>query len=265
MLKKRMITGLILTVLALWIILAWPLWTFVLLTALIFSWAGWEWCKLRHWLSNNLAFGFMTGLWLLFLITHFLDVYFILSIAFFGWLLAAGLLLFYPRYLPHWFSKHWAGFVIGYLLFVPSWLALIEAFRLGRVYLLFGLLLIWSADTGAYFVGRQWGKHYLAPRISPGKTIEGALGGIILALLIALGVLFFWHTPFTRWLDWLGLSMIVVIASMIGDLFESMAKRIAAVKDTGHLLPGHGGVLDRMDSTLCAFPVYVLGIWILHL
>ncbi|WP_028388319.1 phosphatidate cytidylyltransferase [Legionella fairfieldensis] len=128
------------------------------------------------------------------------------------------------------------------------------------VYLLF---LVWAADIGAYLVGRQWGKHKLIPWVSPGKTVEGALGGFILALLIALGGYFYFRPDAS--LGWFLLAVITTLFSMMGDLFISMLKRRSKIKDTGHLLPGHGGVLDRLDSLIAASFLFYCGLAFLAL
>jgi phosphatidate cytidylyltransferase len=138
----------------------------------------------------------------------------------------------------------------------------------GHRWLLLALFLVWSADTGAYFAGRAlggklFGGRKLAPRISPNKTIEGLLGGLLLALVVAMiGAPLAGAT-----VDQLPavalVSLVSVGFSVFGDLFESMLKRHVNVKDSGNLIPGHGGVLDRVDSVLAALPVFALGkIWL---
>ncbi len=125
--------------------------------------------------------------------------------------------------------------------------------------LLVFFFIIWSADTGAYLAGRSLGKHKLAPRISPGKTIEGLIGGLVGALTIAalVGVLV-WDLSAGRLIFWLLAAVFITLLSVAGDLFESIYKRRAGVKDSGKLLPGHGGVLDRIDSACAALPPYML-------
>ncbi|MEA1888215.1 MAG: phosphatidate cytidylyltransferase [Pseudomonadota bacterium] len=125
--------------------------------------------------------------------------------------------------------------------------------------LLVFFFIIWSADTGAYLAGRSLGKHKLAPRISPGKTVEGLIGGLAGALLIAamVGVLI-WELPADKLIYWLIAVVFITLLSVTGDLFESIYKRRAGVKDSGKLLPGHGGVLDRIDSACAALPPYML-------
>lgn len=125
--------------------------------------------------------------------------------------------------------------------------------------LLVFFFIIWSADTGAYLAGRSLGKHKLAPLISPGKTIEGLIGGLVGALVIAaiVGVLV-WELSVGKLIFWLLAVVLITLFSVTGDLFESIYKRRAGVKDSGKLLPGHGGVLDRIDSTCAALPPYML-------
>ncbi|WP_028920460.1 phosphatidate cytidylyltransferase [Pseudoxanthomonas suwonensis] len=129
----------------------------------------------------------------------------------------------------------------------------------GHRWLLTALALVWAADSGAYFAGRQFGRHKLAPVISPNKTVEGALGGVVAGVLIALA--FGWFAgATTAQLPALALvAAVTVAASIVGDLVESLLKRQAGVKDSGDLIPGHGGVLDRVDSVLAALPVFAIG------
>ncbi len=132
----------------------------------------------------------------------------------------------------------------------------------GALRLLFALVLVWAADVGAYFAGKGFGRRKLAPNVSPGKTWEGVYGGLTLALLIAVaaGVWLFKLPDAAAWLPFLLLCVAVVLLSIVGDLGESLLKRQVGVKDSGTLLPGHGGVLDRVDSLLAALPAMALGL-----
>ncbi len=150
----------------------------------------------------------------------------------------------------------------GYFVLLPTILGL-EILKAGDCaapeLLLVFFFIIWSADSGAYLAGRTLGKHKLAPRISPGKTIEGLAGGIAGALIIGaiVGVLV-WELPTEKLFLWLLAVIFITLFSVAGDLFESIYKRRAGVKDSGKLLPGHGGVLDRIDSACAALPPYML-------
>jgi phosphatidate cytidylyltransferase len=125
---------------------------------------------------------------------------------------------------------------------------------------LFLLVLIWAADVGAYFAGRAYGKNKLCPAVSPGKTLEGVYGGIALSQLVAISYVYISiQTPSVNdFLMFCFLSLSVALVSVLGDLFESVLKRIAKVKDSGKLLPGHGGLLDRIDSLTSSAPIFFL-------
>jgi len=128
----------------------------------------------------------------------------------------------------------------------------------GDLYFIYLLFLIWAADSGAYAAGKLWGAHKLIPLVSPGKTAEGLLGGLCASGLIML--IGYWYFKPLNSLEWFGLSTLTVLLSVFGDLFISMLKRHSGVKDTGHLLPGHGGLLDRLDSLIAASPLFYIGL-----
>ena len=133
----------------------------------------------------------------------------------------------------------------------------------GPAWTLFVLLVIWAADTGAYFAGSRWGSRKLAPRISPGKSWEGLFGGLALAMVVAAAAVPVLGLAWLQLPQLLLLVLLTVLVSVAGDLFESLMKRHAGAKDSSDLIPGHGGVLDRIDSLLAALPVFVLGkIWL---
>lgn len=150
----------------------------------------------------------------------------------------------------------------GSLSVIPAWCALAwlhNSSTIGPRWALFAVAIAWAADSGAYFVGVRYGKHKLAPRISPGKSWEGVLGGVIAILLLAIAA-----TPllglFWSELGWLLLLTIVtMIFSVVGDLFESLMKRHSGHKDSSDLIPGHGGLMDRLDSLLAVLPIFVIG------
>jgi phosphatidate cytidylyltransferase len=148
------------------------------------------------------------------------------------------------------------------LAILPAWLALMKLHaepQYGHRWALFVLILIWTADTAAYFTGKRYGTTKLAPRISPNKTIAGAWGALAGAgaLVVAGGWLL--DARGIPLVELVGLALLTVVASIIGDLFESLLKRQANVKDSGALFPGHGGLLDRVDSQFAAMPIFVVG------
>jgi phosphatidate cytidylyltransferase len=152
----------------------------------------------------------------------------------------------------------------GYVAFVGAWLALVALLVAGGPWLiLWVLIVVWSADIGAYFAGRQFGKRKLASMVSPGKTWEGAIGGTVLSGV--LGSTLGTTVPALQTLtpdlwQWMVGSLVIAIVSVFGDLFESALKRARGVKDSGGLFPGHGGMLDRVDSLIAALPCVALAV-----
>ena len=141
----------------------------------------------------------------------------------------------------------------GFIVVLPAALAMtwLEPRRLLAI-----LVLVWIADSAAYFVGRAWGRRKLAPAISPGKTWEGAAGGVAGALVYAIICKRFFDD--VGWIPYIAAAALLAVLSIVGDLFESAAKRRAGVKDSGALLPGHGGILDRIDSATAVLPLAAL-------
>jgi len=164
--------------------------------------------------------------------------------------------LFWIVVVPWWLRRGVQGrslAIAGFVVILPAALAFVT---LKPLEVLLLLLLVWIADTAAYFVGRAWGRRKLAPGISPGKTWEGAIGGAAGALVYAIICGTFFEGLF--WVPYLLAAALLAVLSIVGDLFESAAKRQADVKDSGTLLPGHGGVLDRIDSATAVLPAAAL-------
>lgn len=157
--------------------------------------------------------------------------------------------------------------VLGLILLPATWFALVFLRELGLIFLLSMMALVWVADIGAYFVGKAFGKRKLAVQISPGKSVEGAIGGLLLCYVYAFACVYFFSfesTLFGAWairFGWIPMFLMVTVLtafSIFGDLFESQLKRLAGVKDSSHLLPGHGGVLDRVDALIPTMPIAAL-------
>ncbi len=262
MLKKRIITAVILIPLLILVILFLPMPWFSILIGAVIAWAGWEWSGLIGWKDSSWRTVYTAVVVVALIITYFLPINWVLAIAFFAWIWASVGMLNYAM------GRSSLGLqypilkaLMGLLALVPCWLAVgvIRETIGGPVWLLIGLLLIWGGmDTGAYIAGRLWGRRQLAPRVSPNKTWEGFLGGIILTLILAIIVSLLLQEAPHRFLMICILAVITGIFSVLGDLVESMLKRQVGMKDSGSGLPGHGGILDRIDSVTAALPVFAL-------
>jgi phosphatidate cytidylyltransferase len=273
MLRQRVVTALVMLAVllpALFHPVAVP---FAVLTLALMAAAGWEWARLngvgtRQALLLGVALGVaMAVLWWGVPLGAWLPrIWLLASLAWFclgGVLLAGGVARWatWPR------AWRLAG---GMLLLAVAWMAMVEARQIGLVYLLSVMTLVWMADLAAYFGGRAFGRRKLAPSISPGKSWEGALSGFAGVCALAL----FWLWFDTLWPDdslsvfgvllgygvpWLAAGLVLLTAmSVVGDLVESLVKRSAGVKDSSGLLPGHGGVLDRIDALLPVLPVALM-------
>jgi phosphatidate cytidylyltransferase len=190
----------------------------------------------------------------------------ILWVAVVWWMLSAFLTFFYPKYSGFWSNHRTVRGLFGFFTLIPTWLAFvilrsseygIDSYH-GAQLLMFLFLLVWGADIGAYFVGKAIGKHKLLPNVSPGKTLEGYFGGTLFACLLVVvgGYLLAWDVQ--QYKITIFVSMLITAISVLGDLNESMFKRQAGVKDSGSILPGHGGILDRIDSLTATTPVFAL-------
>jgi len=161
-------------------------------------------------------------------------------------------------------STRWQWLAVGLGLLPPLALALAlladRPDEASRGLMLYVVGLVWVADIGAFFAGRRWGRHALAPRVSAGKTREGLIGGVLAVLVYALVGAWLFAVPGWAWAGWFGVAVVAALLSVVGDLFESVLKREAGVKDSGALLPGHGGLLDRIDSLIAATPAMVVGL-----
>ena len=266
MLLARTLTALVLIPLAIGAIFYLPPLFFVGVCAAIVSLAIWEMASFfwpHNYLMHNI---FLAVVLVLIFVSEFFSPFFTLAIGGLWWLAVPYLLVKYMHNgafsIRSWQSK----FVVGVLTFIPCFTGLVTLrLDFGPLYLLFVLAIIWAADIGAYFSGRFFGKHLLAERISPKKTVEGVLGGLVAAIVVAIiAGLVLGFTGWV-WVMWLLLVTVVVLWSIIGDLFESMLKRVAQVKDSGNILPGHGGVYDRIDSITAAVPIFALGLLLLRL
>jgi len=269
-LRQRILTAAVLLALLLPSLIVAPVWPFALLTLAAMAVAGWEWVRLNDGASYAVAFGIALGAacalalyagwasaapraawWLAFAIWVLGGT----------WLLRGGVAGW--QRLPR--GLRWA---LGLIALWTAWLALANAKANGLNFILSIFFLVWAADIFAYFGGRALGRRKLAPAISPGKSWEGVWSGMIGALLVAAGWLAIdasgslgmesIYSIVANRFGYVGLALVVVFLvamSVVGDLIESLVKRGAGAKDSSRLLPGHGGILDRVDGLLPVFPI----------
>lgn len=270
MLKQRLLTAAVLAPLIIWGIISLPTLYLAILFALIILQGGWEWSgfmKIGE-TSKRAMYVVVVALCLALAAYSFAKpqgnwiALPVLSLLW--WLFAIIWVLRYPRNTKCWSRPAMEG-MIGIFVLVPSWLSLIAlhgAGGQGPYWVLYLLTLIWVADSSAYFGGRRFGKHKLAPEVSPGKSWEGVISALLVTAIYAVAIGQWFGLSGNQWLFFVVLSVITVVFSIIGDLAESMFKRHAGIKDSGNILPGHGGVLDRIDSVTAAAPVFLVGAWL---
>jgi phosphatidate cytidylyltransferase len=263
MLKKRLITAIILIPIMIALVLRLPPKGFGFFTTVVLMLGAYEWSSLMGIQSKILAWCYPIIIFALLPISLIIPIPYILIGAFLWWLVAFVLVVRYPAASDRWGKGLlWRG-VMGICVFIPTWRALnfIRDADLhnGPYILLFLFVLIWGADSGAYFVGKKWGRTKLAPIVSPGKTLQGLYGALGVTMIIMLITLSFFLPPYQIWIAAIVVSMITVLFSVLGDLFESMLKRNVGLKDSGRFFPGHGGLLDRIDSLTAAAPIFALG------
>jgi len=281
LLKQRIITALILAPAAIAAIFYLPLMYFAILLLVIIGIGAWEWGPFMGFDTTTRRVGFVgttlfliAGLWTTVSLNDLWTSYgqlhsyalAVLWLAVAWWIFSAFLMLSYPKASGFWSKHRSVRGVFGWLTLVPTWLAFmvirandyqVDTYH-GAQLLMFLLLMVWSADIGAYFVGKAFGKNKLMPNVSPGKTFEGFLGGIASAcILVAIAAyLLAWNQG--QVITVLLVTVLITTVSVLGDLNESMLKRQAGVKDSGSILPGHGGILDRIDSLTATAPVFAL-------
>jgi phosphatidate cytidylyltransferase len=257
MLRQRIITALIAGVLLLVVLFVLPERAARLVIALLFVAAAWEW-------SGFLSFSAVTGRYVYtalltvslmgfwWLVPDSISYQSLLFVAIAWWISALVWMFFYPTPIPD-----ALGWICGALVLIPAYVALDWIYLQSAWLLLFMLAVVWSADIGAYFAGKKFGRVKLAPNISPGKTWEGVVGGLVaVSILAVIG---------SNWVDeslavLIPFCLAISLLSIVGDLTVSMFKRHAGIKDSGSLFPGHGGLLDRIDSVTAASTLFAAGV-----
>lgn len=272
MLIQRILTAIVLIPLVIIALFFAPLSIFSYLIVAVCALATWEWSHFLGMVEKTQKAIFMvliiSLLTLLYLIPIDLSLKgklytYIICLSIVWWLIALLLVISYPQS-----AKYWSKSILIKLLFalftlIPFYISMLELRSInydidrytGAVWLLYVFVLVWATDTGAYFAGRAIGKHKLAVKVSPGKTIEGFIGGVSLAILVCILVYLTGYFAIS-FINFLISSLLAILVSVLGDLTESMFKREAGIKDSGNLIPGHGGILDRIDSLTAAVPVF---------
>ena len=264
MFKQRLLTTLLLVPLVLLGIYYANLTAISTIAVLLLLACGYEWQQLiplNRDVSSQIAF--MAALLIAMVLTQYLFQYW-LPAGLFVWALIAIAIIRFPH------SQSWWGYRItltcAALLLLPLFAqSLIQIFQLnhGKAFFVTLLLLVWCADTGGYLAGKLCGQHRLIPQVSPGKTVEGIIGGLLLTLVVGYSSATYFRLEGHPLMLWLALALFIFILALIGDLLISMLKRRVQIKDTGAIFPGHGGVLDRLDSLIAASPAFYFGlIWI---
>jgi phosphatidate cytidylyltransferase len=265
-LSKRVLTGAILAALvaAATLILS-NAWFSVLIAAFVLV-GAWEWAAMAGWPSTVQRCAYVGATAVLLLATAWLSskeagVWAILLGGLAWWLVALAWVVRFQQGLALDALNHpLARLVAGWLILAPAWAAVVYLHgtaSLGPWMVLYLVALIATADSAAYFVGRRLGRRRLASKVSPGKSLEGVAGALlaVAALAVAIALSFGFARPF----GFVILSLLTGLVSILGDLTESIMKRRAGIKDSGSIVPGHGGILDRIDSITAAAPIFVLG------
>ena len=270
MLKLRIMTAIVLATVFLLGLFLLPWYGFIIFVGLVTLVGAWEWANLAGFTSmiQRFIYSVLTAV-VMFLVANYTGllggiVYIdetrdLLVVASTWWAVALLWVQGYPSSTVIW-SSRWVRALMGWLVIVPCWLSLsyLHQEHRGSLLILIVMLTVIAADTGAYFTGKAFGRHKLLANVSPGKSWEGFWGGLLACLL--LGLLVEIYTGFVQWRALFIIMLFTSLGSVLGDLLESMVKRHRDVKDSGSVLPGHGGMLDRIDSITAAAPIFTLGI-----
>jgi len=265
-LKTRIITALILAPIAIGGVFFLPPVGFAIFTAVLIALGAWEWANMAGLTAQPARVGYSAAVLLLLAALYTVTAQGVLWLALLWWLAGLGLVAYYPKGSGHWGSVSVRA-AMGLLVLVPAWVGL-NYLRSGEfkfaltdnnlLLILYVFALVWVADIGAYFSGRKFGKAKLAPRVSPGKSWAGVWGGLAAVAVFSLVVSQAFGAGAGQSVALIIVSVVTAAVSVLGDLFESMLKRFRGIKDSSGLLPGHGGIMDRIDSLTAAIPIFTL-------
>lgn len=267
MLRQRLITALILIPLIAGAVLFLNTLWFAIVFGLIVALGAWEWSHLAGIRNISVRAAYLsigaalTGLCFVYRSNQSLEA--VIGLAVIWWLLATALIVAVQKQVWRLPASRLLKALAGLLVLIPAWFSLLllreDEYVKGSL-VLFLFVLIWVADSAAFFCGRRWGKSRLCSRISPGKTVEGVFGALFASAVLALAYAVVNNVQGIEIAVFIFICLITVLISISGDLMVSMMKRAENLKDSGHLLPGHGGILDRIDSLTAAAPVFYAGL-----
>jgi phosphatidate cytidylyltransferase len=267
MLKQRIITAIILASVIISAVIFLPTQMLALVLTAVICLAAWEWaaCAGFHDIPHKTLYVSFILLCLVACLVLLQKQWIILIIAcgLIWWIIAIFLVARYQMKKSINLSSRIMKAMIGGVILIPAWLSLIliHLNKSGVSLMLFLFFLIWLADSAAYFSGRKFGSKKLASNVSPGKSWEGVYGALTMSLLFGAGYAFYTDMNFMVAVYFILVVLFTVSFSILGDLVESMFKRLAGIKDSSNILPGHGGMLDRIDSLTSAAPVFFAGLW----
>lgn len=263
MFKQRLLATLVLVPLVLLAIYYAPVWVLAGIVLFLLAICGFEWTKLIpiDSLPKKVIY-VIAVVGMVWLNQYGLNIWLMVSALI--WLIVLIAVITFPQ------SQRLWGYPLlvslGGLFFLPlffsSFVGIYQT-RQGNHLIVYVLCLVWAADIGAYLVGKTCGNIKLIPKVSPGKTLEGSLGGVFLGMLVSI-IGYYLFKP-TIMIQWFLLALMTILISILGDLLISMLKRRCHLKDSGQIIPGHGGILDRLDSSIAAFPLFYLGLIFLEL
>ena len=262
-LRQRILTGIVLIIAVIFGVLIPSSPYFSMFSLIVFiSIGGWEWARMVS-LADTKRSVFIAGLLLASVLVYWSDSlrWFFIVLGVIIWLALLIVLSTYKKGTSLYKDNSWLLRLAAFLVLIPAWASLITLQQFYPSLVLYLIFLVAIADSGAYFAGKAFGKNKLAPELSPGKTREGMLGGLIGAIIWSIVGATLLGLPGSDWVFFIILSIAAALISVSGDLFESLIKREAGQKDSGNILPGHGGILDRIDGLLAALPLFSLGIF----
>ena len=271
MLKYRLLTAFLMGPIILWGIFSLPEFWFSFAAVILVTVGAWEWAAfigLTKSLERALFVIFNVVLYIvvLYLQNSSLNYTVIYSSAAW-WLISIPLLLIFPFKDNNFLRLNFTKGLVGVVLLLATLVSMVSIRsnpNYGPEFVLYIILMIWFADSGAYFAGRRFGKNKLIPKVSPGKTWEGVIGALVVTITSSIVAIDILNIPSSDSVFFVLITFISVVYSIVGDLSESMFKRMSDIKDSGHILPGHGGILDRIDSLMSALPIFFIGLLLME-